>query len=173
MKYYNVIETQYGWAGVVMNCDKISRFILPVPDRANLVSMLQGIDEDDRPELGTIDLSVTDQISAYFSGIPVEFSLQIDYTGARDFDMNVWEAARTIQYGTTVAYIELADMIGNRDACRAVGRALGRNPVPVIVPCHRILRTDGTLGGFSAGLPWKKILLDIERKGILTTGDRT
>lgn len=164
MKYYGIIETHYGFIGVIMSDNKLSRLILPVSDKSDLEAILQNINENEELVYNKLEQSVIEQISSYFAGSPIEFDLQVDYTDATNFDILVWETARKIPYGTTISYMDLAEMIGNPKACRAVGRALGRNPAPVVVPCHRILRADGTLGGFSAGLPWKKILLDLESK---------
>lgn len=170
MRYYDIINTQFGWVGVVMNGDKISQLILPQPDKSDIEVFIKNQNCNEDLSSGVVDAFIRDQISAYFNGTLTEFDLLVDYSDATDFEKQVWEAAREIPYGTTVSYMQLAEMIGNRKACRAVGNALGRNPVPVIVPCHRILRSNGSLGGFSAGLPWKKILLDLENKTNTTIG---
>ncbi|MHB1458507.1 MAG: methylated-DNA--[protein]-cysteine S-methyltransferase [Armatimonadota bacterium] len=172
MKYCSTIETSYGWVGVVMNDNRISRLILPDKDKTHLEATLKNIEPDAPLESGQLSKSVIDQISNYFTGTVLDFNLQVDYTDATTFEQKVWEAARKIPYGTTVSYTDLAQTIGNPNACRAVGNALGRNPVPVVVPCHRILRSDGTLGGFSAGLSWKEVLLNIERKNKTVNGGK-
>jgi methylated-DNA-[protein]-cysteine S-methyltransferase len=89
----------------------------------------------------------------------------LDLDGAGEFDRRVWGAAREIGYGETDTYGGIAARIGRPGAARAVGQALGRNPIPVIVPCHRVLRADGSIGGFSAGLDWKVKLLEMEKHG--------
>ena len=78
------------------------------------------------------------------------------------FQRSVWQALRSIAPGSTVSYAQLADKVGNPRASRAVGSANGRNPLPIIVPCHRVISADGTLGGFSAGLKAKRWLLQHE-----------
>jgi methylated-DNA-[protein]-cysteine S-methyltransferase len=79
------------------------------------------------------------------------------------FQRRVWEAARKIPYGTVVSYAELAHMAGSEGASRAVGNAMGANPVPIVVPCHRVVHSDRSIGGFSSGLHWKRFLLELER----------
>jgi len=101
----------------------------------------------------------------YFSGERVVFDLPLDLRHATVFQRAVWQAARKIPYGETRSYAWIAKRIGKPRAARAVGRALGANPVPVIVPCHRVISSAGTLGGFSSGLGMKKKLLKLEKGG--------
>ena len=103
------------------------------------------------------------EFKLYFSGIPVSFAdIPLDLAEATPFQRSVWEAARAIPWGKTISYRGLAEQIGKPNAARAVGQALGRNPIPILIPCHRILAGDGCLGGFSAGLDWKRHLLALE-----------
>ncbi len=83
--------------------------------------------------------------------------------GYTQFQKSVWEAVCKIPYGHTYSYGYLARQIGNPKASRAVGQALKKNPVPIIVPCHRVVNSDGSIGGFSGGNQWKKILLALEK----------
>ena len=87
----------------------------------------------------------------------------LDLSGGTEFQRRVWNAARRIPYGTVVSYAELAHMAGYEGASRAVGNALGANPVPIVVPCHRVVHSDRTIGGFTSGLHWKRFLLELER----------
>jgi methylated-DNA-[protein]-cysteine S-methyltransferase len=105
-----------------------------------------------------------DQIGDYFRGDRKVFSLPLDPAGT-DFQRRVWLALADIPYGTTESYGELADRIGNPKACRAVGLANGRNPIPLILPCHRVIGANGSLTGYGGGLPLKKRLLDHEQTG--------
>ena len=105
------------------------------------------------------------QLKAYFKGEKVDFDCPLDMAGAGEFDRAVWEATRRIPYGETRTYAFVAGEIGRPAAARAVGQALGRNPLPILVPCHRVLRSDGGLGGFGGGLEMKKFLLGLERRG--------
>ncbi len=101
-------------------------------------------------------------LQRYFSGKPVKFDLPLDLEGATHFQKAVWKAAAAIPYGQTRSYAWIAERIGRPKAARAVGQALGANPVPVIVPCHRVITSTGTLGGFSSGLKRKEELLCLE-----------
>lgn len=101
------------------------------------------------------------QFEEYFAGERREFSLVLDMNGT-DFQRRVWGALREIPYGRTISYGELARRIGNPGAVRAVGLANGRNPISIIVPCHRVIGADGTLTGYGGGLDRKKFLLDLE-----------
>ena len=101
------------------------------------------------------------QLEEYFDGRRRSFELELELTGS-GFDVTVWQALREIPYGETISYGELARRIGRPDAVRAVGAANGRNPIAVIVPCHRVIGADGTLTGFAGGLPRKRFLLDLE-----------
>ena len=99
----------------------------------------------------------------YFAGVAVSFGeVPIDPPFGTPFQRDVWEAARAIPFGQTATYGELAVRVGRPGTARAVGSALGLNPVCIVVPCHRVLATGGKLGGFSAGLDWKRRLLRLE-----------
>lgn len=108
-------------------------------------------------------------LDRYFSGIREDFSeIPLDLSAGTAFQQRVWKAALKTPWGKTNSYGELARRIRNPKASRAVGQALGRNPVPIVVPCHRFLAGNGGLGGFSAGLGWKRALLKAE--GIAAAG---
>jgi len=85
------------------------------------------------------------------------------------FQREVWNALRDIPYGATISYAQLAQRIGKPSAMRAVGAANGRNPLPIVVPCHRVIGADGSLTGFGGGLPTKRFLLELE--GAIETAD--
>jgi methylated-DNA-[protein]-cysteine S-methyltransferase len=103
-----------------------------------------------------------EQLEAYFAGELKEFALDLRLHGT-DFQRSVWEQLRKIPYGETRTYGELADALGNSRASRAVGLANGRNPVGIIVPCHRVVGSDGSLTGYGGGLERKQRLLDFEQ----------
>jgi len=103
------------------------------------------------------------QLQAYFRGELKEFDVPLAMEGT-EFQLRVWNALREIPYGETITYAQLAERIGNPKAVRAVGLANGSNPIPIIVPCHRVIGTDGSLTGFGGGLSTKKILLELESK---------
>ncbi|QUH02884.1 methylated-DNA--[protein]-cysteine S-methyltransferase [Saccharopolyspora erythraea] len=103
------------------------------------------------------------QLEGYFAGQRTEFDLPMRFTGT-PFQQEVWTALRSIPYGTTVSYGELAERIGRPAAARAVGLANGRNPIGVVVPCHRVVGSSGALTGYGGGLERKRQLLDFERE---------
>jgi methylated-DNA-[protein]-cysteine S-methyltransferase len=102
------------------------------------------------------------QLEEYFAGERTSFDLPLDMHG-HEFERRVWAALRQIPYGETVSYGEIAERIGAPGAARAVGLANGRNPVAIIVPCHRVIGANGKLTGFGGGLPMKRALLDLEQ----------
>jgi methylated-DNA-[protein]-cysteine S-methyltransferase len=103
------------------------------------------------------------QLQAYFRGELKEFDLPLVMEGT-EFQLRVWNALRAIPYGETISYAQLAERIGNPRAVRAVGLANGSNPIPIIVPCHRVIGSNGSLTGFGGGLSTKKMLLELENK---------
>lgn len=106
-------------------------------------------------------LDAADQLRAYFAGELREFELALAARGTA-FQRQVWAAVYAVPYGSTATYSEIAATVGRPDACRAVGAANGRNPLPVIVPCHRIIGAAGGLTGYGGGLARKRSLLDLE-----------
>jgi methylated-DNA-[protein]-cysteine S-methyltransferase len=102
------------------------------------------------------------QLDEYFAGARTEFDLPIRLHGTA-FQVEVWEQLRTIPYGETISYGELAKRVDRPEAARAVGAANGQNPVAIVVPCHRVIGADGSLTGFGGGLPWKRWLLQREQ----------
>jgi len=102
------------------------------------------------------------ELAAYFSGAPTDFgSLTLDPRGT-PFQLRVWQELRRIPRGGTISYKELARRVGSPKACRAVGQANGTNPLPLIIPCHRVIAANGGLGGYSSGLKRKEWLLKHE-----------
>jgi methylated-DNA-[protein]-cysteine S-methyltransferase len=104
-----------------------------------------------------------EQLGAYFAGELTNFDLDLELAGT-EFQRRVWAALRTIPYGETRSYGEIATQIGAPGASRAVGLANGRNPIGIIVPCHRVIGASGSLTGYGGGLDRKKALLDLEKR---------
>ena len=107
-----------------------------------------------------------EQLDQYFAGERTRFDLPIELEGPA-FHRRVWEALLTIPYGETRSYGQIAAQIGDRSAARAVGYANGRNPIAIVVPCHRVIGADGSLTGYGGGLECKRTLLDLEA-GVLS-----
>jgi len=121
------------------------------PDRTNWVP-------DDRAFPDAVE-----QLEAYFAGERTDFDLELSLTGT-EFQRRVWQALLTIPYGETRSYGEIAEQIGASGAARAVGLANGRNPIAIIVPCHRVIGASGSLTGYGGGLERKQSLLELERR---------
>ncbi len=130
---------------------------LPIPNQASSI-------EFDKTFFKTLH----EQIAAYFEGVCVNFSRDIPLAldGFSSFGISVLTACRAIEFGQTITYGRLAKKSGQPNASRAVGSTLAKNPLPLLIPCHRVIRSDGKLGGFSApgGIAFKKKLLELERK---------
>ena len=107
--------------------------------------------------------SAVKQLGAYFSGKTRTFDISLRPVGT-DFQERVWKALRSIKYGKTVSYGDIAKKIGNPKAVRAVGSAIGKNPLSIIVPCHRVIGSNGKLTGFAGGLKTKEYLLNLESR---------
>ncbi|MEA4863668.1 MAG: methylated-DNA--[protein]-cysteine S-methyltransferase [Victivallaceae bacterium] len=104
-----------------------------------------------------------EQLLAYFAGTLRLFELPLAPSGT-EFERSVWRSMLEIPYGETRSYAELAAMAGRMRACRATGTACGHNPLPILIPCHRVVRSDGGEGGYSAGIAIKRFLLELERR---------
>ncbi len=161
---YAVFETKMGWVGVLGSAQGLTRTTLPqdTPDKAlvELGTTAGNADKDVRPLLESIR-----QLSDYFEGKKVAFTEALEFNCSTPFQKRVWEATKQIPYGETRTYGEIAREAGSPGAARAAGRALGANPIPIIVPCHRVIGSDGSLTGFGGGLEMKKRLLEMEKAG--------
>lgn len=104
-------------------------------------------------------------LEGYFQGKVKTFDYPLNLDTGTDFEKSVWKWTCRIPYGETRSYGWVAEKTGHAGACRAVGNALGKNRVPILVPCHRVIRADGGLGGFGAGIAWKKKLWELEQAG--------
>jgi len=105
------------------------------------------------------------QLDEYFAGERQAFDLSLDLAGT-ELQLSVWSELRRIPYGTTISYSELARRVGRPDVVRAVGAAVGQTPVPIVVPCHRVIGKDGSLTGYGGGLHRKQALLELEHESI-------
>lgn len=117
---------------------------------------------DQRPLAELMTGEVADQLAAYFAGERHQFAIPVDLSSASEFTRRVLDATARIPYGETRTYGEIAAEIGMPGATQAVGNALGANPVPIVVPCHRVVRANGSMGWFTGGPHIKRALLAIE-----------
>lgn len=129
-------------------------------DRPSRVRLNELVEDEGHPIL----VEAEQQLGEYFAGRRKEFSIALDMRGTA-FQKDVWEALLGIPFGETRSYGQLARQLGNPQAMRAVGAANGRNPISIIVPCHRVIGASGKLTGFAGGLDTKADLLELERTG--------
>lgn len=144
-------ETAFGRIGVEEEDGFLTRIQLPG----------RGEGEAQAPEPPVVREAFR-QLEAYFAGALTAFELPLNPKGT-PFMLRVWEALRRVPYGSTASYKAIAEAVGNPRACRAVGLANNRNPLPIVIPCHRIVGSDGSLVGYAGGLGMKERLLLLER----------
>ncbi|MFQ5827439.1 MAG: methylated-DNA--[protein]-cysteine S-methyltransferase [Dehalococcoidia bacterium] len=161
MMRYCLFPTPLGWMGLLGSEAGIRRVILPKPSPQDVLRLLshslRGAKEDASP-FGDLP----QRLSRYLEGERVSLADPLDLEGTTPFQQEVWAQTRLIPPGQTRSYGWVARRMGRPRAVRAVGGALARNPVPLLIPCHRVVRSDGGLGGYGGGLEMKRRLLQIE-----------
>ena len=120
------------------------------------------IDASWQPDTKGVLKNIRKELDQYFAGRLKQFSTPVAFRGT-PFQNTVWQELQRIPYGETISYLELARRIDNKKAVRAVGMANGANPIAIIVPCHRVIGSNGALTGFGGGLPTKRALLELEK----------
>lgn len=162
-----VVASPVGPITLVASCGRLAGLYLDVPGHAPAPEVIGDPlpAATLRPGAGTdpgLLAAAADQLARYFAGQLTSFDLPLTMIGT-DFQRRVWAALRSIPYGETISYGELARRIGQPSASRAVGLANGRNPVSIVVPCHRVIGASGSLTGYGGGLDRKRFLLSLER----------
>ena len=147
---YQSYESPFGNIVIVSNGKAITN-----------ITLESKIDPEFKKEADELTDKAANQLDEYFSGKRREFDIPLDPCGS-GFQQKVWKALLEIPYGETRSYKEIAQMIDNPKACRAVGLANNKNPIWIMIPCHRVIGTDGTLTGYGGGLAMKQRLLEIE-----------
>ena len=162
---YNIFRTQWGWFGLLGNEKGLIRTCLPVAHKEAIHSrMLSDMPGAQRSKKAFSTLEK--RIQAYYKGDRGDFQdVKIHLDGLSEFQQKVLSTLKTITYGKTVSYSELAKLAGNPNAARAIGAVMAQNPLPLIIPCHRVIKADGTAGLFSAagGTTTKTRMLDLEK----------
>jgi methylated-DNA-[protein]-cysteine S-methyltransferase len=158
---YTISHIGTGWVGILGSSRGLVRTTLPLPSareaKRQLGDRLKGATRSDSSFAGLLK-----RLRSYFAGQRVSFNDRLDPLSASPFQRRVWEITRLIPYGETRSYGWIAGQLSKDGAARAVGRALGKNPLPVIIPCHRVVAKNGSLGGYSGGVGIKKELLKLE-----------
>ena len=137
--------------------------ILVIRDDGDRILSLEFDGREIIPAQTALQKETEEQLNEYFNGKRKGFELPLCLKGT-DFQIQIWHALQNIPYGKTVSYQDIADVTGHGKACRAIGNAIHENPIPVIVPCHIVIRKDGSTGGYAGGSERKKILLELEKK---------
>ena len=162
-----IFRTTWGWMGISETKKGIDAIVLPKQSRAAVESVLRSCGKKPIDARASDRLQVArTQVTEYLNRTRQCFNLPLDLSHGTSFQRLVWHKLQRIPYGKLRSYQWLAARVGGRRYARAVGNAAGANPVPIVVPCHRIVAHDGTLGGFSGGLSVKRKLLTLE--GILS-----
>lgn len=158
MTVHTTMTSPVGELTIVATDDGLRAILWPL-DGAERVHVGESREDPDHAVLR----ATVDQLVEYFAGERLQFDLPLDPVGS-DFQQEAWAALREIPYGETVSYGEQAARLGDRNKARAVGAANGKNPISIVVPCHRVIGASGSLTGFAGGLDAKIWLLDHERR---------
>ncbi|HPQ47442.1 MAG TPA: methylated-DNA--[protein]-cysteine S-methyltransferase [Clostridia bacterium] len=150
MKYL-LYKGSIGFLTVILDSGEIKEIRFGQPD-----------DLDELNDDQLLGIEIITQLDAYFSGLQKEFSLDFSAEGT-DFQNAVWERIEQIPYGETKTYSQIARELGKPNSARAVGNACNKNPIPILIPCHRVVGSDGKLTGYAGGVGLKKTLLEMER----------
>jgi methylated-DNA-[protein]-cysteine S-methyltransferase len=154
MQFYKILKTPIGELTLISEDEKISELYFKGQIKA-------GILENASNKKSPVLEEASKQIKDYFDGKLTKFNVPLKPSGT-DFQLQVWKVLSKIPYGKTISYGEQATMLGDSKKARAVGGANGKNPIPLIVPCHRVIGKSGALTGFGGGLKIKEYLLDFE-----------
>jgi methylated-DNA-[protein]-cysteine S-methyltransferase len=168
MTNYTIFKTKWGYFGLAATQAGLLRTCLPMTGASRAKSLLLDIYPSARHEKGLFR-PLQEQIRAYFEGAYVDFDTDIPilFTGLSPFARSVLTSCRNVTYAQTISYGQLAAKAGSPKAARAIGGVMARNPAPLIIPCHRVIRANGRIAGFSAtgGVLLKKRMLQLERQG--------
>jgi len=160
---FRIVNTDLGWLGLVLSSAGLRAVTLPRRDRDAALEEVRALGAREEVDDGLGDLP--ERLCRYARGERVAFPDALDLSAVSPFQRAVWQTTREIPYGQTRSYGWLASRVGKPRAARAVGQALGANPWPIIVPCHRVVASDGRLGGYGGGLDTKERLLRLEGVG--------
>lgn len=158
---YTIFDSDMGWIGIISSAKGLLRTTLP-QRTVQEVRQLLGDGATRATWSSNLFEDLMERLRIYFGGHKADFPDELDLSQATAFQREVWEITRLIPYSKTRTYGWVAEQMGKAKAARAVGQALSRNPLPIIIPCHRVIASDGKLGGFTGGLDVKRSLLSLE-----------
>lgn len=166
--FWNILESSWGEILIVANLKGIVRITLPGDNASKILNGLSKNRDTILTHKNTNMIAqAKKQIVEFLRGERDEFHLELNPQGT-DFQKRVWNALKKIPYGQTRCYQDIAKSVGSPKAMRAVGMANNKNPIPIVVPCHRVIGKNGDLVGFGGGLPLKKRLLKLESENVST-----
>jgi methylated-DNA-[protein]-cysteine S-methyltransferase len=157
-----VFRTPLGWMGVAESERGLAAIVLPQRSKKAVAARLGIYNASWRPSSSLGLRRARAQLVEYLDGTRTSFDLPLDLSGGTAFQRRVWKELQAIPYGQLWSYRGLAERVGGVQYARAVGGAVGANPLPIVVPCHRVVAQNATIGGFSCGLPAKRRLLTLE-----------
>jgi methylated-DNA-[protein]-cysteine S-methyltransferase len=146
--FYDILESPIGRLYLIFSGDTLQGLAFKKPVEV--------------PRKGIAPVLIKNELNEYFENGIEQFTQKIKLTKGTEFDRKVWLTLKEIPYGETRTYKWLAEKVGRPNASRAVGQSLSRNPIPIILPCHRIIESDGSIGGYSSGADIKRRLLETE-----------
>ncbi len=163
MRRAMLFKSRWGWMGISEGRKGIDGIALPQPSKQRAIAVLREQAPDPLVMAPSPQLELAQaQLLDYLAGKRQAFDLPMDFSRGTTFQRQVWRTLLKVPFGKLRSYQWVASRVGGRQYARAVGNAVGANPLPIIVPCHRIVAQDATLGGFSGGLPTKRKLLTLE-----------
>jgi len=160
---YTIFNTPLGKTGVAVTPAGICRVVLSISRESEFTQILKTLHPSPK-KLPNQLIKIEKEFQLYFKNKLKVFSFKPDLRWGTKFQQRVWDKLASIPFGETRSYQWLAKAIGQPNTIRAVGNANGKNPIPVIIPCHRVIRKNGALGGFTGGTHLKKYLLELEKK---------
>ncbi|MFH1722924.1 MAG: methylated-DNA--[protein]-cysteine S-methyltransferase [Candidatus Altiarchaeota archaeon] len=165
MSPYNVFKTDWGWMGHIYGKKGVKNILLPTQEREDIIRQIS-FNGLEFPMERKPHKHLEGKIKTFISGLEVEFDdLQMDMSQGTKFQKKVWQTVKKIPFGQTRSYGWVAEKIDIPKAPRAVGNALNKNPLPLAIPCHRVIKSGGEVGGFAQGSSMKEKLLIHEKNG--------
>ena len=163
MRRAMIFKSSWGWMGISETLKGIDAIALPKRSRRAIESCLITPSKEPLDQRASVRLEAArSQLLDYLAGKREAFDLPLDLSRGTSFQRRVWRTLLRVPYGKLRSYQWVAVRVGGRRYARAVGNAVGANPLPIVIPCHRIVAQDASLGGFSGGLPTKRKLLTLE-----------